>query len=228
MNLPVVITIDGPSGSGKGTVAGMLATKLQWQLLDSGALYRVLALAADKHAVPLEHEDALEVLAVGLDVEFVVDVENNSQRILLEHQDVTDEIRNETVGAHASQIAALPGVRAGLLRRQQEFRQAPGLIADGRDMGTVVFADAPLKVFLTASAEERARRRYLQLKDKGETVTLTSLLEEIRARDERDTNRSIAPLKPADDAIILDSTTMTIEQVLERILSEVAVRSLAG
>ncbi len=228
MSLPVVITIDGPSGSGKGTVAGMLATKLQWQLLDSGALYRVLALAADKHAVPLDHEDALEVLAVGLDVEFVVDVENNSQRILLENQDVTDEIRNETVGAHASQIAALPGVRAGLLRRQHEFRQAPGLIADGRDMGTVVFADAPLKVFLTASAEERARRRYLQLKDKGETVTLTSLLEEIRARDERDTNRSIAPLKPADDAIILDSTTMTIEQVLERILSEVAVRSLAG
>ena len=228
MSLPVVITIDGPSGSGKGTVAGMLATKLQWQLLDSGALYRVLALAADKHAVPLDHEDALEVLAVGLDVEFVVDVESNSQRILLENQDVTDEIRNETVGAHASQIAALPGVRAGLLRRQHEFRQAPGLIADGRDMGTVVFADAPLKVFLTASAEERARRRYLQLKDKGETVTLTSLLEEMRARDERDTNRSIAPLKPADDAIILDSTTMTIEQVLERILSEVAVRSLAG
>ncbi len=228
MSLPVVITIDGPSGSGKGTVAGMLASKLQWQLLDSGALYRVLALAADKHAVPLDHEDALEVLAVGLDVEFVVDVESNSQRILLENQDVTDEIRNETVGAHASQIAALPGVRAGLLRRQHEFRQAPGLIADGRDMGTVVFADAPLKVFLTASAEERARRRYLQLKDKGETVTLTSLLEEIRARDERDTNRSIAPLKPADDAIILDSTTMTIEQVLERILSEVAVRSLAG
>lgn len=228
MSLPVVITIDGPSGSGKGTVAGMLATKLQWQLLDSGALYRVLALAADKHAVPLDHEDALEVLAVGLDVEFAVDVESNSQRILLENQDVTDEIRNETVGAHASQIAALPGVRAGLLRRQHEFRQAPGLIADGRDMGTVVFADAPLKVFLTASAEERARRRYLQLKDKGETVTLTSLLEEIRARDERDTNRSIAPLKPADDAIILDSTTMTIEQVLERILSEVVVRSLAG
>ena len=227
MSLPVVITIDGPSGSGKGTVAGMLATKLQWKLLDSGALYRVLALAADKHAVPLDHEDALEVLAVGLDVEFVVDVESNSQRILLENQDVTDEIRNETVGAHASQIAALPGVRAGLLRRQHEFRQAPGLIADGRDMGTVVFADAPLKVFLTASAEERARRRYLQLKDKGETVTLTSLLEEIRARDERDTQRAIAPLKPALDAIQLDSTELSIEQVLERILSEVADRDIA-
>jgi CMP/dCMP kinase len=168
------------------------------------------------------------VLAVGLDVEFVVDAESNTQRILLENQDVTDAIRNETVGAHASKIAALPSVRAGLLRRQQEFRQAPGLIADGRDMGTVVFADAPLKVFLTASAEERARRRYLQLKNQGETVTLTSLLEEIRARDERDTNRSIAPLKPADDAIILDSTTMTIEQVLEKIHSEIAARSLAG
>ena len=228
MNLPVVITIDGPSGSGKGTVASLLATKLQWQLLDSGALYRVLAVAADKHHVPLDHEDALEVLAMSLDVQFIVDSENNTQRIILENHDVTDTIRNETVGANASQIAALPAVRSGLLRRQKEFRQAPGLIADGRDMGTVVFADAPLKVFLTASAEERARRRYLQLKDKGETVTLTSLLEEIRARDERDTNRSIAPLKPADDAIILDSTTMTIEQVLERILSEVAVRSLAG
>ena len=227
MSLPVVITIDGPSGSGKGTVAALLAASLQWHLLDSGAIYRVLAVAAVKHAVALDDEIALEKLAVSLDVQFVVDSDNN-QRIILEGADVTDSIRNETVGAHASQIAALPGVRSGLLRRQQDFRQAPGLIADGRDMGTVVFADAPLKVFLTAGAEERARRRYLQLKDKGEAVTLTSLLEEIRARDERDTNRTIAPLKPAEDAIILDSTTMTIEQVLERILSEVAVRSLAG
>ena len=227
MSNPVVITIDGPSGSGKGTVAGLLAMRLQWHLLDSGALYRVLALAADKHKVPLENEAALEVLAVGLDVQFILDEEGN-QRIILENVDVTDTIRNETVGAYASQIAALPAVRSGLLRRQHDFREAPGLIADGRDMGTVVFADAPLKVFLTATAEERARRRYLQLKDKGEAVTLTSLLEEIRARDERDTSRAIAPLKPADDAIILDSTTMTIEQVLERILSEVAVRSLAG
>lgn len=227
MSSPVVITIDGPSGSGKGTVAGLLASSLQWHLLDSGALYRVLALAAEKHAVPLDNEAALEVLAVGLDVQFVVN-SDGSQRILFENVDVTDAIRNETIGANASKIAALSAVRSGLLRRQQDFRQAPGLIADGRDMGTVVFADAPLKVFLTASAEERARRRYLQLKDKGEAVTLTSLLEEIRARDERDTNRAIAPLKPAEDAIILDSTTMTIEQVLERILSEVAVRSLAG
>ena len=228
MSDAVVITIDGPSGSGKGTVAGLLASTLQWHLLDSGALYRVLALAAEKHHIALDDEPALEALAAGLDVLFVLDSDSNSQHILLEADDVTDKIRTETVGAHASQIAALPAVREGLLRRQQDFRQAPGLIADGRDMGTVVFADAPLKVFLTANAEERARRRYLQLKDKGETVTLTSLLEEIRARDERDTNRVIAPLKPAEDAIILDSTTMTIEQVLERILSEVAVRSLAG
>lgn len=227
MSLPVVITVDGPSGSGKGTVAALLATYLQWHLLDSGALYRVLALAAEKHNVALDDETTLEKLAATLDVQFVVD-SDNEQRVVLENTDVTDTIRNETIGTHASKVAALPGVRSGLLRRQQDFRQAPGLIADGRDMGTVVFADAPLKVFLTASAEERARRRYLQLKDKGETVTLTCLLEEIRARDERDTNRVIAPLKPAEDAIILDSTTMTIEQVLERILSEVAVRSLAG
>lgn len=227
MSLPVVITVDGPSGSGKGTVAALLATYLQWHLLDSGALYRVLALAAEKHNVALDDEATLEKLAATLDVQFVVD-SDNEQRVVLENTDVTDTIRNETIGTHASKVAALPGVRSGLLRRQQDFRQAPGLIADGRDMGTVVFADAPLKVFLTASAEERARRRYLQLKDKGETVTLTCLLEDIRARDERDTNRVIAPLKPAEDAIILDSTTMTIEQVLERILSEVAVRSLAG
>lgn len=227
MSLPVVITIDGPSGSGKGTIAGLLAANLQWHLLDSGAIYRVLAAAAVKHAVALDDEAELEKLAVSLDVQFILDSDNN-QRIILEGADVSDSIRNETVGAHASQVAALPAVRSGLLRRQQDFRQAPGLIADGRDMGTVVFPDAPLKVFLTAGTEERARRRYLQLKDKGEAVTLTSLLEEIRARDERDTNRTIAPLKPAEDAIILDSTTMTIEQVLERILSEVAVRSLAG
>ena len=226
MSLPVVITIDGPSGSGKGTVAGLLAEHLQWHLLDSGALYRVLALAAEKHNVALDNEAALEVLAVGLDVQFTV--VDNQQRIVFEDTDITDAIRTEAVGANASKIAALPAVRSGLLRRQHDFLQPPGLVADGRDMGTVVFADAPLKIFLTANAEERARRRYLQLKEKGETVTLSSLLEEIRARDERDINRSIAPLKPADDAIILDSTTMTVEQVLEKILSEVAVRSLAG
>lgn len=226
MSDPVVITIDGPSGSGKGTVAGLLAEHLQWHLLDSGALYRVLAFAAEKHKISLDNEAALETLAANLDVQFLLD--DNQPHIVLDATDITDAIRTEAVGANASKIAALPAVRSGLLRRQQDFLQPPGLIADGRDMGTVVFADAPLKIFLTANAEERARRRYLQLKEKGEAVTLSSLLEEIRARDERDTNRAIAPLKPAEDAIILDSTTMTIEQVLEKILSEVAVRSLAG
>ncbi|MDY7220386.1 (d)CMP kinase [Denitrificimonas sp. JX-1] len=227
MSLPAVITIDGPSGSGKGTVAGLLASHLQWHLLDSGAIYRVLALAAVQHDVALDDEAQLEQLATALDVQFIVN-EDHKQLIFLEGNDVTDKIRTETIGAQASQVAALPAVRAGLLRRQQSFRQVPGLIADGRDMGTVVFPDAPLKIFLTASAEERARRRYFQLKEKGEAVTLASLLEEIRARDERDMNRTIAPLKPAEGAVVLDSTTMTIEQVLERILSEVAVRSLAG
>lgn len=227
MSLPVVITIDGPSGSGKGTVAGLLASHLQWHLLDSGAIYRVLALAAVQHDVALDDKAQLEQLATALDVQFIVN-EDHKQLIFLEGNDVTDKIRTETIGAQASQVAALPAVRAGLLRRQQSFRQVPGLIADGRDMGTVVFPDAPLKIFLTASAEERARRRYFQLKEKGEAVTLASLLEEIRARDERDMNRTIAPLKPAEGAVVLDSTTMTIEQVLERILSEVAVRSLAG
>ena len=151
MSCPVVITVDGPSGSGKGTVAGLLATQLQWHLLDSGSLYRVLALAAEKHKVALDDESALEKLAIDLDVQFVVDADN-SQRVILENIDVSDAIRNETVGAHASIVAALPAVRSGLLRRQQDFRQAPGLIADGRDMGTVGFAAAPLKVFLTASA----------------------------------------------------------------------------
>ncbi|MNN19781.1 Cytidylate kinase [compost metagenome] len=152
----------------------------------------------------------------------------HGQRILLEGEEVGDELRTEQAGAGASQVAVLPGVRSALLQRQRDFRVAPGLVADGRDMGTVVFGDAPLKIFLTASAEERARRRYLQLKDKVSGVNLTSLLEEIRARDERDTQRSVAPLKPASDAILLDSTELSIEQVLERILAELALRDLVG
>ena len=221
-----VIAIDGPSGSGKGTVAGLLAKQLGWGLLDSGALYRLLAFAARNHGVDLTNEEAMKVLAAHLDVQFVATGEG--QRIILEGEDVTDAIRNEQIGAGASQVAALPAVREALLQRQRAFQEMPGLVADGRDMGTVVFPDAPLKVFLTASAEERARRRYLQLKAKGDTVNLASLLEEIRARDERDTQRAVAPLKPAADAIQLDSTALSIEQVLERILSEVASRDLAG
>lgn len=223
-----VITIDGPSGSGKGTIAGLLAKQLGWNLLDSGALYRLLAFAARNHGVDLTNEEALKLLAAHLDVQFIAAEAGQAQKIILEGEEVTDAIRNEQIGAGASQVAALPAVRAALLQRQRAFREMPGLIADGRDMGTVVFPDAPLKVFLTASAEERAQRRYLQLKAKDDDVNLTSLLEEIQARDERDTQRAVAPLKPAVDAIQLDSTELSIEQVLERILSEIALRDLAG
>ena len=226
--LAPVITIDGPSGSGKGTVAGRLAEHLGWKLLDSGALYRLLAFAAVKHGVALDNEGLLSQLAAHLDVQFVGATDGKSARIVLEGDDVTQAIRNEDVAAGASKVAALPAVREALLQRQRAFQEFPGLVADGRDMGTVVFPDAPLKVFLTASAEERARRRYLQLKAKGDDVSLPRLLDEIRARDERDTQRAIAPLKPAADAIQLDSTELSIEQVLERIMSEIALRDIAG
>ena len=223
-----VITIDGPSGSGKGTVAGILAKRLGWNLLDSGALYRLLAFAAGNHGVALDNEALLEKLAAHLDVQFIGATDGKPARIILEGDDVTHAIRSETVAAGASKVAALPAVRDALLQRQRAFLEFPGLVADGRDMGTVVFPDAPLKVFLTASAEERARRRYLQLKAKGDDVSLSGLLDEIRARDERDTQRAIAPLKPAADAIQLDSTELSIEQVLERIMSEIAIRDIAG
>jgi len=222
VNVAPVITIDGPSGSGKGTIAGILAKRLGWNLLDSGALYRLLAYAAQNHGVQWSNEASLMVMAAHLDVQFI------GEKIILEGEDVSKDIRNEQIGAGASQVAALPAVRDALLQRQRAFQEAPGLVADGRDMGTVVFADAPLKVFLTASAEERARRRYLQLKAAGNDVSLSSLLDEIRARDERDTQRAVAPLKPAADAIQLDSTELSIEQVLERIMSEIALRDIAG
>jgi cytidylate kinase len=227
MSIPV-LTIDGPSGSGKGTIAGLLARKLGWALLDSGALYRLLAFAARNHGVDLTNEEALKALASHLDVQFLAAGDGKPQRIILEGEEVTDAIRNEQIGAGASQVAALPAVREALLQRQRAFLEQPGLVADGRDMGTVVFPAAPLKIFLTASAEERARRRYHQLKAKGDDVSLASLLDEIRLRDERDTQRAVAPLMPAADAIQLDSTTMSIEQVLERILDEVAARGLVG
>lgn len=222
--LAPVITIDGPSGSGKGTLAGLLSRRLGWNFLDSGALYRLLAFAAGNHGVDLTNEEVLTRLAGHLDVQFVPAQGERSQRMILEGDDVTDAIRTELVGAGASKVASLPAVREALLQRQRAFREAPGLVADGRDMGTVVFPDAELKFFLTASAEERARRRFFQLKAAGLDVNLASLLEEIVARDERDTQRAVAPLKPAEDAIILDSTTLSIEQVLERILAEVASR----
>jgi len=211
-----VITIDGPSGAGKGTISTMLAEKLGWHFLDSGAIYRVLAVAALHHQISAEDEAGLAPLASSLDVSF--ETQNGDNRIILEGEDVTHSIRTEEVGAVASKVASLPSIREALLRRQRAFKETPGLVADGRDMGTVVFPEAEVKIFLTASAEERAARRYKQLKEKGHDVSIGRLLDDIKARDERDMNRSVAPLKPAEDALVLDSTDLGIEQVLENVI----------
>lgn len=215
-----VVTIDGPSGSGKGTISKQLAEKRGWHLLDSGAIYRVLAVAAIHHGIAADDEEALLPLAASLDVKFEC-VEGEGTLVILEGEDVSFTIRTEEVGGLASKVASLPRVREGLLRRQRAFQMEPGLIADGRDMGTVVFPNAEVKVFLTASAEERARRRYLELQGRGHDVSISALLADIQARDERDMNRSVAPLVPAEDALVVDSTDFTIEQVLDKILTYV-------
>lgn len=216
-----VITIDGASGTGKGVVSQLVAKKLGWRLLDSGALYRVLALAAQKHGVALDNEPTLKVLAEHLDVQFIAKGMGEAPQILLEGQDVTETIRTEKMGNAASKVGALPEVRTALLSRQRAFREAPGLVTDGRDMGTVVFPDAELKIFLTASPEERATRRHNQLMQKGINVNLSDLIEELRERDKRDQERAVAPLRPAEDAISIDTDHLTIEEVVERIMSEV-------
>ncbi|MDG1733041.1 MAG: (d)CMP kinase [Thalassotalea sp.] len=212
-----LITIDGPSGAGKGTVAKIVAEQLGWNFLDSGAIYRVLAVATLHHNISIDEEEAIIPLASHLDVEFKI-VGEGEPRVLLEGEDVTDNIRTEDVGIIASKVAAFPRVREALLRRQRAFKEAPGLLADGRDMGTVVFPDAPVKVFLTASAEERAQRRMNQLQQKGIDVNIGRLLDDIRQRDERDQNRKVAPLVPAQGALIVDSTELTVAQVVEKIL----------
>ena len=220
-----VATIDGPSGSGKGTIAALLARELGWELLDSGALYRVTALAAMNQQVDFADADALALVAAGLDVQFLP--AEDGLVILLAGERVGNSLRTEEVGAMASQVAALPAVRAALLQRQRDFARLPGLVADGRDMGTVVFPDAAVKVFLTASAEERAKRRFEQLHQKGINASFDRLLADIQARDERDSQRAVAPLKPADDAIILDSTQMTIQEVFAAVMVQMRLKGLA-
>ncbi|MCP8689750.1 (d)CMP kinase [Marinobacterium sedimentorum] len=221
-----VISIDGPSGSGKGTICRLLARQLGWHLLDSGALYRLTALAARHHGVALNDEEALVVLAAHLDVKFVPRGEDNEVQVLLEGEEVTQQIRTEEAGADASRVAACGPVREALLERQRAFREAPGLIADGRDMGTVVFPAAELKIYLDASAQERARRRYNQLINKGLDASLDTILVDIQARDDRDMNRAVAPLKPAADAVILDSTQMSIDEVLKVVMDQARHKGL--
>lgn len=213
-----VLTIDGPGGAGKGTVCMRVAAAMGWHLLDSGALYRLLGLAARQHGVELTDEVALARLAAGLDVDFEINQDATAVTTLLEGAPVDQLLRTEQTGSDASQVAAIPAVREALLERQRGFAKAPGLVADGRDMGTVVFPEADLKIFLTASAEERARRRYMQLKEQGLSANLSALQDEMEARDRRDRERTVAPLKPADDAWEVDTTDLDIVCVVDMIL----------
>lgn len=209
---PPVIAIDGPTASGKGTVAGRVAATLGWHYLDSGAIYRLLALAAHTHGVALDDEAGLAALGLALDAAF------EGEQVLLDGNDVSLDIRREATGNAASRLAVLPDVRAALLARQQAFRQAPGLVADGRDMGSVVFSDAVCKIFLTASVASRAERRYKQLIEKGLPANLDSLTQELRERDARDANRAVAPLVPCEDAILLDTTARSINEAVDFVL----------
>ena len=220
--LPVVVTIDGPAASGKGTIAAGVARELGLRYLDSGSLYRLVALKALRSGIALDDEPRLAAAAAALDVTF----DGGGTR--LDGEDATEGIRSEAVSAGASQVAVHPGVRRALMSRQQGFRQPPGLVADGRDMGTVVFPDARLKVFVTASAEERARRRYKQLIAKGISVTMDGLLRDIRERDARDSARATAPLKPAADAVILDTTDLSIDAAIGAVLDLYRSRAAAS
>jgi cytidylate kinase len=213
-----VIAIDGPSGSGKGTVSRRVAAALGWQLLDSGALYRIVALAGARAGLEADDQDGHAALARGLDIRFEVDG-TGAERVLLDGQEVTGAIRSEQAGNAASRVAAWPAVRSALFERQRGFMEPPGLVADGRDMGSVVFPDAQLKIFLTASTEERARRRHKQLKEKGLSVNLAALSAEIAERDRRDATREVAPLVACADAVVIDSTHLGIDAVVDKVLA---------
>ncbi|HTD29619.1 MAG TPA: (d)CMP kinase [Xanthomonadaceae bacterium] len=221
-DLPVptipVLTIDGPSGSGKGTISRNVAGRLGWHYLDSGALYRVVGYAAQRDHADLNDHAGLAALALRTDIRFVTDGDSEP-RVLVDGVDATDAIRTETAGTAASAIASIPEVRQALFDKQRAFRRPPGLVADGRDMGTVIFPDAAHKVFLTASAAQRAERRYKQLNEKGLSVSIDDLLREILARDARDAERVVAPLKPAEDAVQIDTTDVPVERVVERVLA---------
>lgn len=217
-----VLTIDGPSGAGKGTLSQIIARDLGWNFLDSGALYRLTALSALSHKIDLASDADLAIVAEHLDIRF----DAHTGQVFLEGDDVTRSLRTEQTGAAASRVAAYPAVREALLERQRAFRATPGLVADGRDMGTVVFPDAELKIFLTASAEERARRRYSQLKESGASVSFEEILSDVVSRDARDCNRSVSPLIPADDAETLDSTHLSIEEVVESVREKLRARGL--
>lgn len=215
-----VVCIDGPGGAGKGTVAKAVATQLEYHLLDSGAIYRVMALAVQKQAIDIDDMDALVDCAKTLDVKFVTP-DSGLVETWLQGENVTAELRLESTAEMASLVAAKSPVRDALMQRQRDFAQAPGLVADGRDMGTIVFPEAPVKVFLTASAEERAKRRQKQLQEQGKSVSIARLLEAIEERDARDMNRSVAPLQPAEDAITIDTTELSITEVVTQVLERV-------
>ena len=216
-----VLTIDGPSGSGKGTISALVAKRLGWRLLDSGALYRAVGFAAGMAGLDLSDVDAVTRCAEVTKIRFRADEDGGETRVIVNGHDATDELRTETAGAAASAIASMPSVREALVALQLGFRKPPGLVADGRDMGTVIFPDASFKVFLTASAAERAKRRYKQLKEKGLNVTLSGLQREIESRDHRDASRLVAPLRPAADALLVDTTGMAIEEVVAKVFSVV-------
>jgi len=218
-----VLTIDGPSGVGKGTVANIVAAKLKWHILDSGAIYRAFALAASKRDIQTDNTEQLLELASNLDLRFAPDSANNALGVFLDSQEVSSELRTEKTAELASKFAMIGPLRESLLIRQRNFRKPPGLVADGRDMGTVVFKDAPFKVFLIANVEERAKRRLKQLHLRGITGNISHTLEDVRKRDERDASRKHSPLRPSKDALIIDTSDLTVDEVVTKVMALVRV-----